>query len=112
MSLTFFVSDVRAGSILEQLQGTLPLASIGGTVQWSVTQQICAVDVQGLLPAELQKTHRTDVLSSPETVMQQSVTNHSGYVFYSYTVVFFIFFLSTQLLLLLMLAGCVCLWIC
>lgn len=40
MVLTFLVLDVGAGPVLEQLQGTLPLAPIGRTVQRSVTQQI------------------------------------------------------------------------
>lgn len=59
MILTFLVLDVRAGSTFQQLQGALLLASICCRVQRSVAQQICAADVWGLLPAELQRTHKT-----------------------------------------------------
>lgn len=58
LGFTILVFDVGAGSTPEQLQGTLLLASIGCTVQWSVTQQIRAVDVWRLRPAELQWTCR------------------------------------------------------
>lgn len=56
MGLTVLVFDVGAGSTSEQLQGALLLAAVGCGVQWSVTQQIRAVDVWRLFPAEL--THR------------------------------------------------------
>lgn len=52
--LTILVLDVGVGSAFEELQGTLLLASIRRGVQRSVTQQICAVDVWRLFPAELQ----------------------------------------------------------
>lgn len=58
MNPTVLVLDVGAGSILEQLQGTLLLASIGCTVKRSVTQQIRAVDVWRLFPAELKGAYR------------------------------------------------------
>lgn len=58
MGLTILVFDAGAGSASEQLLGTLLLATVGCRVQWSVTQQICAVDVWRLYPAELQQTHR------------------------------------------------------
>lgn len=65
---TILVSDVGAGSAPEQLQGTLLLASISCRVQRSVSQQICAVDVWRLFPAELQQMQRkqTDGLCGPK----------------------------------------------
>ncbi len=59
MGLTILVLDVGAGSTLEQFLGTQLLAAIGCRVQRSVTQQICAVDVWRLFPAELQQMHTT-----------------------------------------------------
>lgn len=56
---TVLVLDIGAGSASEQLQRALLLAAIGGRVQRGVPQQICAVDVWRLLPAELQQTHGT-----------------------------------------------------
>lgn len=52
--LTVLVLDVGAGSTSEQLQGALLLAPIGRRVQRRVSQQVGAVDVWRLFPAELQ----------------------------------------------------------
>lgn len=54
MGLTILVLDVGVGTISEQLLGTLLLAAVGCRVQRRVAQQICAVDVRRLFPAELQ----------------------------------------------------------
>lgn len=59
MHLTVFVLGIGVGSALEQLQGTQSLSSIASTVQRSVAQQICAVDIRRFLLAELQQTHTT-----------------------------------------------------
>lgn len=58
---TILVLKTGVGSALEQLQGALPLTTVGGAVQRSVTQQICAVDVWRPFLAELQKTHKTEM---------------------------------------------------
>lgn len=58
-ALTFLVLDVGVGSTSEQLQRTLLLATIGCWVQRGVTQQIYAVNVWRLFPAELQQTQRS-----------------------------------------------------
>lgn len=55
LHFTVFVLRTGVGAAPQQLQGAQPLASIGGTVQRSVAQQICAVDIWRLLPAELQQ---------------------------------------------------------
>lgn len=62
---TILVLDVGTGSTLEQLQGTLPLASIGCTVQRSVTQQICAGGVWRLFLAELHTGQKQMCCLSP-----------------------------------------------
>lgn len=50
---TILVLDVWPGSTSEQLLGALLLAAVGGRVQRRVSQQVRAVDVWRLFPAEL-----------------------------------------------------------
>lgn len=50
---TILVLDVWPGSTSEQFLGTLLLAAVGGRVERRVSQQVGAVDVWRLFPAEL-----------------------------------------------------------
>lgn len=59
VSLTVLVLDVGTGSASDELHGTLLLPAIGCRVQRSVTQQVRAVDVWRLFPAELQPRQRS-----------------------------------------------------
>lgn len=79
VSLTVLVLDVGAGSASDKLHGTLLLPAIGCRVQWSVTQQVCAVDVWRLFPAELQPTQRSTAVgfSGPKYAW---VRFHSGFL--------------------------------